>query len=117
MKRKAQKRLQSEAKKQGKKKFTLLELQKALSIALEMKKDTGGHLFKDHLKNHCVFCGEDTKTKKKCDWWFLTYLDRVQTILINPLFFQGDDSQAKWLQQGEDYKQIKVPTKTKATKL
>jgi len=111
MNRKARRTIDSEAKKQGKKKFTLLELQKALSIAIEMKKESRGHLFKQHLKEHCVFCGADRNTKKECEWWFLTYLDRVQTILINPLFFKNDDTQANWLQQGDDYKQIKVPRK------
>ena len=111
MNRKVRRKMQAEGKKQGKKKFTLMQLQKAFSVALEMKKESRDHLFKSYLKERCVFCGADRKTKKQCDFWFLTYLDRVQTILINPQFFANDDEQANWLQQGDEYKEIKVPTK------
>lgn len=103
--------MQAEGKKQGKKKFTLMQLQKAFSVALEMKKESRGHLFKSHLKERCVFCGADRKTKNDCDYWFLTYIDRVQTILINPQFFNNDDEQANWLQHGDEYAEIKVPRK------
>ena len=35
-------------------------------------------------------------------------MDRLQTILINPQFFIGDDDQANWLQHGDEYKDVKV---------
>lgn len=101
---------------QAKQKFTLMELQKAFSVALEMKKESRGHLFSHTLKHKdtgielCVFCGtgRDT-TEGECEYWFLTYIDRVQTILINPQFFVGDDSQAAWIQHGDEYEDIRIP--------
>lgn len=102
--------------KQGKTTFTLVELQKAFSIALEMKKASNGHLFSKSLGERCVFCGQDRKTKEMCDYWFLTYMDRVQTILINPEFFTDDDIEAVWLQHAAEYSAIAVPISTEKKK-
>lgn len=98
------------AKTQAKQKFTLLELQKAFSIANEMKKESRGHLFSKTLKERCVFCGVDRETKVECEYWFLTFIDRVQTILVNPDFFVGVDAEANWLQHGDEYEGIRIPT-------
>lgn len=107
--RRASTRLKS---KQEKIKFTLIDVQKAISIAIEMRKESRGHLFKQGPKKAvCVFCGAGRKTKTDCEYSFMTFIDRMQTILINPDFFKGDDEQANWLQQGEAYKDIKVPPK------
>jgi hypothetical protein len=103
----AQKRLQE--KKDKTKKYSLQEVQKALHIAIEMMKISKGHLFSAHLKDRCVFCGVTTKTKKKCDYWAMTMIDRMQTTLINPDFFRDDEIQALWLQHGEEYQNIKLP--------
>lgn len=92
-------------------KFTIIDVQKALSIALEMKKESKGHLFSKHMKELCVFCGADRKTKKQCDFWFMTFMDRLQTILINPSFFKGVDQEANWLQHGDEYQDIKILSK------
>jgi hypothetical protein len=104
------------ATKQGKQKFTLVELQKAFSIGLEMKKESRGHLFNPNIKNQetdlpvCTFCGLDQSTTEgECEYWLLTFLDRVQTILLNPLFFIGDDSQANYFQHGDEYAEIRLP--------
>lgn len=97
------------AQKQGKQQFTLLDLQKALAIALEMKAYTKGHLLSETLKGRCVFCGKTKRTKTECEFWMLTYIDRVQTILINPDFFVGMDDKAFWLQHGNQYNEIKIP--------
>lgn len=97
------------AKGQAKQKFTLLELQKAFSIALEMKKASHGHLFSKNLKERCVFCGKGRRTKMECELWFLTFLDRVQTILINPEFFTADDIEAIWIQHEAEYADIQIP--------
>jgi hypothetical protein len=97
------------AKGQAKQKFTLLELQKAFSIALEMKKASHGHLFSKNLKERCVFCGKGRKSKKECEYWFLTFLDRIQTIIINPEFFTADDIEAIWLQHAAEYAPIQIP--------
>lgn len=94
---------------QAKQKFTLLDFQKALSISLEMKKASFGHLFVKELKEHCLFCGANTETKDECEYWFLTLVDRIQTILINPGFFTDDDIQALWFQHGDMYKDIRLP--------
>lgn len=97
------------AKGQAKQKFTLLELQKAISIALEMKKASRGHLFDKNLKERCVFCGKTRKVKTECNFWFLTFIDRIQTILLNPEFFSADDIEALWLQHSNQYQEIKIP--------
>lgn len=101
----------NERRKQERMRLTLLDAQKAISIALEMIKESRGHLFSIHLKERCVFCGVGRKTKKECKFWLLTFLDRYQTILINPTFFRGADERANWLQHGEQYQTISVPPK------
>jgi len=93
----------------NRKKYSLQDVQKAISIALMMRKFSKGHLFSKTMKDKCVFCGSTMKTKKQCSYWFMTFLDRVQTVLINPTFFKDDDIQALWLQHGEDYQNIKLP--------
>lgn len=89
--------------------YSLLDVQKATVIAIEMKKASLGHLFRKELKNLCVFCGKSTKSKKECEYWFLTFMDRQQTVLINPEFFSDDDMEAIWLQHGYEYDDIKIP--------
>lgn len=112
MNRQARRKRSKAAIKQGKTTFTLVELQKAFSISLEMKKASRGHLFSKSMKERCVFCGVDRKTKKECEFWFLTFMDRVQTILINPEFFTDDDIQAIWLQHAAEYSAIAIPIST-----
>lgn len=90
-------------------KYSLQEVQKALHIAIEMMKLSKGHLFSAQLKDRCVFCGVTMKTKKKCQYWVLTMIDRMQTTLINPDFFRDDEIQALWLQHGEEYQNVKLP--------
>ena len=97
------------AKKQGKTQFNLVDLQKAFSIALEMKKASQVHLFDKIMGERCTFCGKGRDTEEECEYWFLTFLDRVQTILINPDFFTGDDIQAIWLQHAAAYAPIQIP--------
>jgi hypothetical protein len=109
MNRETRRKRDKEVKGQAKQKFTLLELQKAISISLEMKKASRGHLFSKNLKERCVFCGVTRRTKKECEYWFLTFLDRVQTILINPQFFSADDIEAIWLQHAAEYASIQIP--------
>lgn len=96
-------------KKEAVKKYSLQNVQHAILIAIEMKKLTKGHLFSKDLKELCVFCGANMKTKKQCDYWIMTLIDRVQTILINPTFYTSDNLQALWLQHGEEYQNIKLP--------
>lgn len=90
-------------------KYSLQDVQSAFNIAITMKKYNKGHLFSKNMKDRCVFCGVTMKTKKECQYWFLSFLDRVQTILINPDFFTDDNVQAFWLQHGEEYQDIKLP--------
>lgn len=92
-----------------KKKYSLEDVQRAISIALVMKKYSKGHLFNKAMKDKCVFCGATLKTKKECQYWFMTFLDRLQTVVINPSFFTDDEVQALWLQHGEQYQNIKLP--------
>ena len=95
--------------KQDKKKYSLHDVQKALNIAIEMKKHSKGHLFSTSLKDRCVFCGQSMKTKKECQYWVMTLIDRMQTVLINPDFFRDDEVQALWLQHDEEYQNIQLP--------
>lgn len=103
------KQRRSSRKKEDKKKYSLSDVQKALNIAIEMKKHSKGHLFSSNLKDRCVFCGQNMKTRKQCSYWFMTLIDRLQTVLINPDFFRDDEVQALWLQHGEEYNNIKLP--------
>lgn len=93
----------------NKKKYSLQDVQKAMNIAITMKKYSKGHLFSKTLKDRCTFCGATMKTKRECQYWFMTFMDRVQTVLINPDFFMDDNVDALWLQHGEDYQNIKLP--------
>lgn len=90
-------------------KYSLQDVQKAMNIAMEMKKHSKGHLFSKTLKNRCVFCGVTMKARTTCDYWFMTFMDRVQTIIINPDFFMDDNVEALWLQHGEEYQNIQLP--------
>lgn len=92
-----------------KKKYSLEDVQKSLSVAIEMKKHTKGHLFSKAQKDNCVFCGATMKTRKQCPYWILTMFDRMQTALINPTFFTDENIEALWLQHGEEYQDIKLP--------
>lgn len=94
---------------ENKKKYSMADIQRATSIAIEMKKHTKGHLFSTALKDRCVFCGQSMKTKKQCQYWFMTFLDRFQTVILNPTFFRDDEIQAFWLQHSEEYQNIKLP--------
>jgi len=80
-----------------------------MNLGLVMRKYSKGHLFSKNMKEHCTFCGATIKTKKQCPYQFLTFLDRMQTALVNPEFFKDDDIQALWLQHGEEYQNIKLP--------
>lgn len=93
----------------NKKKYSLSDVQRSINIALTMKKFSKGHLFSKNLKDRCVFCGSSMKTKKECIYWFLTFMDRVQTVLINPNYFTDKEVQALWLIHGDDYQNIKLP--------
>lgn len=104
-----QRRAKNKADKTAKAKYSLQDVQKAMNIAMEMKKWSKGHLFTKTLKDRCVFCGATMKTKKTCDYWFMTFIDRTQTVLINPSFFMDDNIQALWLQHGDEYKNIQLP--------
>jgi hypothetical protein len=103
-------------KRENAKKYSLMDIHRALRIASNMKKATNGHLYKKVLtkdkkkiKLKCVFCGTGTSNKKTCDDWVLTYLDRFQAILINPDFYREDDTEAVMLLNSEEYKRIKLP--------
>lgn len=93
----------------AKKKYSLQDVQQAMNIALEMKKHSKGHLFSKSQKDRCVFCGVTMKTKKQCKFWFFTFMDRTQTVLINPTFFTADNVEALWLQQSTDYQDVQIP--------
>lgn len=112
----AQRRYAKRKDTRAKAKYSLQDVQKATSIAIEMKKHSKGHLFSKQLKDRCVFCGLTMKTKKECDYWFMTFLDRMQTVLINPDFFRDDEIQALWLQHGEEYQNIQLPLNVGAKK-
>lgn len=94
--------------KTDKPKYSLEEVQRAMGIAMRMNSATKGHLYKKEMKDLCVFCGATMKTRKKCEYWFLTFTDRLQVILINPDFYQDDDDNAKWVMNGPEYEKVRV---------
>lgn len=93
----------------GKKIYSFHDIQKATNIAIEMKKLSKGHLFKKALKERCVFCGATMKTRKECDYWFLTFMDRQQTVLLNPTFFHDNEIEALYIQHPYGAEDIKIP--------
>lgn len=103
------KQRRTQEKKDNKKLYALKDVQRALNIAVEMKKLSKGHLFSAQLKDRCVFCGVTMKTRKQCDYWVLTIFDRMQSVLINRTFYKDDDIQALWLQHGEEYQNVRLP--------
>ena len=90
-------------------KYSLVDVQKAMNLGIVMKQHSKGHLFSKRLDDRCTFCGQTMKTKKTCQYWIMTFLDRMQTALINPDYFRDDEVQALWLQHGEEYQNIKLP--------
>lgn len=103
-------RLRRQRKRQDQKvKYSLEDVQAAITIAIEMKKHSKGHLFSKNLKDKCVFCGLSMKTRKQCPYWAMTLIDRIQTVLLNPTFFTDENVQALFLQHGEEYQNIKLP--------
>lgn len=102
-------KLKKENREAEKAKFSLIDVQKAITMAIEMKNLSNGHLYKSILKEHCVFCGADTSDEKECEYWFMTFMDRMQTILINPEFFTNENEiQAVFVQHGYEYDDIVV---------
>lgn len=93
----------------SKPKYSLMDVQRAINIAVEMRKLTKGHLFSGALHERCVFCGVTMKTKKQCKFWFFTFMDRMQVILINPAFFKDNEIQALWVRNEDEYKDIQIP--------
>ena len=119
----SRKQRRQQKKRENAKKYSIMDIHRALRIASNMKKATNGHLYKKvltkdkkSLKLKCVFCGKGTSNKKTCDDWVLTYLDRFQSILVNPDFYKEDDTEAVMLLQGNEYKQIKLPAGIKNVK-
>lgn len=109
MNRASRRAAQKADRKNAKPKYSLHDIQSAIAIAIEMRKITKGHLFSETLKERCVFCGANMKTKKQCEYWAMTLIDRIQTILVNPSFFTDDNLQCLWLQHGEEYQNIQLP--------
>src|SRR5438128_325137 len=95
--------------KSAKKKYSLEDVQRAMNIAVQIRKLSKGHLFSKTLKDRCVFCGATMKSKKMCDYWFISFMDRVQTVLINPDHFKDNELEALWLKTEDEYGTIKVP--------
>lgn len=93
----------------AKPKYSLEDVQRAMNVAIQIRKLSKGHLFKKTLNDQCVFCGAGMDTKKMCDYWFVSYLDRLQVVLINPDHFKDDALDVLWVQDGEEYKDVKVP--------
>lgn len=94
---------------QRKARYSLVDVQKAVNIALEMRKLTKGHLYSKNLKEQCTFCGAKLKTRKQCPYWFFTFLDRMQVVLINPSFFTDNEVQALWVRNEDEYKEVQFP--------
>lgn len=111
----AQRRVRQKKVQTAKKKYSLEDVQKAMNIALEMRKLSKGHLYSKNMKDRCVFCGATMKTRKMCDYWFITFMDRTQTVLINPTFFSDNEVDSLWLKTADEYGNIKVPLNASST--
>lgn len=104
-----ERRLRAKNVKSAKKKYSLEDIQRAINISVQIRKLSKGHLFSKTMKDRCIFCGATMKTKKQCDYWFLSFLDRLQVVLINPDHFKDDEIQALWLHAEDEYKDVKIP--------
>jgi len=94
-------------------KYSLEDMQKAMNIAIEMKRLTRGHLYMKNNPERCVFCGFKS-SKKECRFWFMTFMDRWQSVLLNPTFFHDKEIEAIWIQP--EYQDIKLPVNLKDQK-
>lgn len=108
-----QRRARAKKVQSAKKKYSLEDVQRAINISIKIRSLSKGHLFNKNLKDRCTFCGATMKTKKMCDYWFLSFLDRMQVVLLNPDHFTDDPIEALWLTPGDEYKDIKIPLHSK----
>lgn len=104
-----QRRIRQKKTKSAKKNYSLEDVQRAMNVALQIRKLSKGHLFSKNLKDRCVFCGATMKTRKMCAYWFIAFMDRLQMVLINPDFFKDNEMDVLWVQSQDEYGNIKVP--------
>jgi hypothetical protein len=97
----------------SKAKYSLHDVQKAMNIAIEMKRLTYGHLYSKTIKSRCVFCGVTDRSKKECKFSFITFLDRLQVTLINPAYFKDNEIDAFFLLAQDEYQDVRVPWNVK----
>jgi hypothetical protein len=92
-----------------KKKYSLEDVQRSINVALQIRKLTKGHLFSKNLKDRCVFCGKTMKVRSWCPASLISFIDRIQTVLINPEFFKDNEMEVLWIKNDDEYGNIKVP--------
>lgn len=92
----------------SKPKYSLTDVQRATKIALQMRKLTKGHLFTKVSDSRCVFCGAKGKGKNECEFWFLTFMDRQQVVLLNPNHFDDALIDSYWLMAADEYKDVRI---------
>lgn len=109
MNRAQRRQLKKDDRVKAKPKYSLIDVQRATKIALQMRQLTKGHLFTKASTAHCVFCGKKGKGKTECEYWFLTFLDRQQVILINPDYFDDEKIKAFWLMAADEYTEVRIP--------
>lgn len=109
MNRKARRNILKTTRKNTKPKYSIQDMQRAMGIANEMIKATKGHLYVKHLNDKCVFCGKTIRAKAKCKYTVITFIDRMQTVLVNPDFYKDNDKEAFFFQHGDIYKDIRIP--------
>lgn len=112
----SQRRVRQKKVQTAKKKYSLEDVQRAMNIAMEIRKLSKGHLFSKTMKDKCVFCGAGMKTRKMCNFWFVSFMDRLQTVLINPDFFKDNEIEALWIKTEDEYGNIRVPLSSKEAK-
>ncbi len=64
--------------------------EKALRIADKQMKDSNGHFYWRMLKTRCSNCGRSPKQKGKCSGWFQTFIQRLETVLLNKMYLSDD---------------------------
>lgn len=59
------------------------EWNEILTRADAMTKEDNGHLFEISLKTRRVHCGKKPGVKTRCGWWFQTFINRLEYVLLN----------------------------------
>lgn len=63
--------------------LTIHEWMKAKLLADRRMKADNGHYFVISLKTRCQYCHRSPRARGRCGAWFTTFLNHLDTILLN----------------------------------